>query len=229
MNSYEATSAGQRCFNCFMMLQADKRWLLLAKRRQGFERKEEDLIVWGFSDQIYSPSFSHRTLPKHCYIFVFQKWEMPACCAPNCRNGYGGSPYPSGVSIHNFPKKQTRIVEEMELSGMQRKFWSNFHVRASNLLRTFQTFRLYHSFTGQCAFQTPRRTFTEKTQTRCGTISIWYSVFIRKHFLPTFNTFLCHSKLFCILISSLELIRKVYEFRQNDFRNCSVRCNWNGS
>ena len=35
---------------------------------------------------------------------------MPSCCAPNCRNGYSGAPYPPGVSRHKFPVKNQELL-----------------------------------------------------------------------------------------------------------------------
>ena len=35
---------------------------------------------------------------------------MPACSAPNCRNGYKDCPYPPGVSAHLFPRNNPELL-----------------------------------------------------------------------------------------------------------------------
>ena len=51
---------------------------------------------------------------------------MPACSAPNCRNGYGGCSYPPGVSRHKFPKKDPELLAKWNRALCRESFDPEF-------------------------------------------------------------------------------------------------------
>ena len=47
---------------------------------------------------------------------------MPACSAPNCRNGYRNCPFPPGVSTHKFPKNNPELLQKWKKALCRENF-----------------------------------------------------------------------------------------------------------